>query len=37
MLGILDLRSIGYYKITQGILQKKLSKYYRFRSDRSFM
>ena len=30
MLGILDLRSVGYYKIKQGILQKKLSKYYRF-------
>ena len=30
MLGILDLRSIGYYKIKQGILQQNLSKYYRF-------
>ena len=30
MLGILDLRSSGYYKIKQGILQKHLSKYYRF-------
>ena len=27
MLGILDLRSIGYYKIKQGILQQNLSKY----------
>ena len=26
MLGILDLRSIGYYKIKQGILQHNLSK-----------
>ena len=26
MLGILDLRSLGYYKIKQGILQQKLSK-----------
>ena len=30
MLGILDLRSIGYYKIKQGILQQNLSKCYRF-------
>ena len=32
MIGILDLRSIGYYKIKQGILQQKLSKYYRLES-----
>ena len=32
ILGILDLRSIGYYKIKQGILQQNLSKYYRFES-----
>ena len=32
MLEILDLRSIGYYKIKQGILQQHLSKYYRFES-----
>ena len=32
MLGILDLRLIGYYKIKQGIMQKNLSKYYRFES-----
>ena len=30
MLGIVDLRSLGYYKINQGILQQNLSKYYRF-------
>ena len=30
MLGIVDLRSLGYYKIKQGILQQSLSKYYRF-------
>ena len=30
VLGIIDLRSLGYYKIKQGILQKNLSKYYRF-------
>ena len=32
MLGILDLRSVEYYKIKQGILQQNLSKYYRFMS-----
>ena len=32
MIGILDLRSMGYYKIKQGILQQNLSKYYRFES-----
>ena len=30
MLGIIDLRSLGYYKIKQGILQQNLSRYYRF-------
>ena len=30
MLGILDLRSLGYYKIKQGILQQNLSRYYKF-------
>ena len=32
MLGILYLRLIGYYKITQGILQQNLSKSYSFQS-----
>ena len=32
MLGILDLRSIGYYKVKQGILQQNLSKCYNFQS-----
>ena len=32
MLGILDLRSVGYYKTKQGILQQNFSKYYRFKS-----
>ena len=32
MLGILDLRSLGYYKITWGILQQNLSKCYHFES-----
>ena len=30
MIGIVDLRSLGYYKIMQGILQQNLSNYYRF-------
>ena len=30
MLGIVHLRSLGYYKIKQGILQQNLNKYYRF-------
>ena len=30
MLGIVDLRSLGYYKVKQGILQQNLSKYYKF-------
>ena len=32
MLGILELRSIGYYKIKQGIMQHNLNKYHRFES-----
>ena len=30
MIGIVDIRSLGYYKIKQAILQQKLSEYYRF-------
>ena len=30
MIGVLDLRSLGYYKIKQGILQQNLNKYYHF-------
>ena len=30
MIGIIDLRSLGYYKIKQGILQQNLSRYSRF-------
>ena len=30
MIGIRDLRLLGYYKIKQGILQQSLSRYYRF-------
>ena len=32
MLGILDLRSLGYYKIKHGVLQQNLSKCYHFES-----
>ena len=32
MLGILDPRSLGYYKIKQGVLQQNLSKCYHFES-----
>ena len=31
-LGILHLRSLGYYRIKQGVLQQNLSKYYEFES-----
>ena len=31
VLWIIYLRSVGYYKIKQGILQQNLSKYYRFK------
>ena len=30
MIGILDLRSLGYYNIKQGVLQQNLNKYYHF-------
>ena len=30
MIGIIDLRLLGYYKIKQGILQQNLNRYYRF-------
>ena len=29
--GIIDFRSLGYYKIKQGTLLQNLSKYYRFK------
>ena len=31
-LEILDLRSLGYYKIQQGVFQQKLSRFYNFES-----
>ena len=30
MIAVIDLRSLGYYKIKQGILQQNLSRYYKF-------
>ena len=30
MIGIIDLRSLAYYKIKQGIVQQNLSQYYSF-------
>ena len=30
MIGIIDIRSLGYYKMKQCILQQNLRKYYRF-------
>ena len=30
MIGIIDLRLLGYFKIKQGILQQNLSRYYKF-------
>ena len=32
MLGIIDLRSLGYYKIKQGVLQQNLHHMYHFES-----
>ena len=32
MLDILDLRSLGYYKINHGVLQQTVSKCYHFES-----
>ena len=31
-LGLIDLRSLGYYKIQQGVIQHKLSRFYHFES-----
>ena len=30
MIGVIDLRSLGYYKIKQGILQQNQTRYYKF-------
>ena len=34
-IGILDLRSLGYYKNKQGVLQQNMSKFYKFKSKES--
>ena len=36
-IGILDLRSLGYYKIKQGVLQHNLSRYYEFVSAERYV
>ena len=36
MIGIIDLRSLWYYKIKQGILQQNLSRYYRIARAEKF-
>ena len=36
MIGVIDLRSLGYYKITQGILQQNMSRYYKFERAEKF-
>ena len=33
MLGVIDLRSLGYYRIKQGVLQQNLSHIYHFEPD----
>ena len=35
VIGILDLRSLGYYKIQQEVLQQHLSEFYNFKSVES--
>ena len=37
MIGIIDMRLLGYYKIKQGILQQNLNRYYKFEKQRSFV
>ena len=36
-IGILDLRSLSYYKIKQGVLQQNLNKYYHFKEANKCM
>ena len=36
MIGFVDLRSLGYDKIKQGILQQNLSRYYKFEKANTF-
>ena len=34
-IGILDVRSLGYYEIQQGVLQQNLRKFYKFESTKN--
>ena len=34
ILGVIDLRSLGYYKIMQGVLQQNLSCMYHFETSK---
>ena len=36
-IGILNLRSLGYYKIQQGVLQQNLSKFYKLNLQRVYV
>ena len=36
-LGILDLRSLGYYKMKQGVLQQNLSRYYELNPQKRYV
>ena len=36
MIGIVDLRLLGHYKMKQGILQQNLSRYYKFERAEKF-
>ena len=36
-LGILDLRSLGYYKIKQGVLQQNIGKYYNLSQQKKYV
>ena len=35
IIGIIDLRSLGYYNIKQGILQQNLSRFYRLKRQKN--
>ena len=35
VMGILDLKCLGYYKIQQGVLQQNVGKFYKFESAES--
>ena len=35
MIGIIDLQSLGYYKLKQGVLQQNLSRYYSLKKQKN--